>query len=525
MPFDALVMRAVTRELEPSLVGGRLVWAGQTPDGLFLGVLSPAAAHTVSVAVMLNPAWAHIRRLPGRPAAARPAVWLTGAVGAQVTAMEQPRWERVWVWSLEQQDEVGRWQHRRLVLELAGHLTNAILLDADDRVVDAYRRIPPGRPGRVIFPGQPYAPPPAVPDPCLTGEAAHLPPWARRLAAGEVASLCREWEAAPWKPQVGLYQGRPELWIRPWHADCHEESAWSAALAHVFTARQRQLQADAARRQAEVALTRRLEQVEAQIERATAQLREHAEPDRWRALGDAALAFGVPLGDDRKPAQLVDPSTGQRWDLPWDAVEGGWVELARYSYAQYQKARHTKAALERLLPRLERDRSDLAARLERVLTATDPEALRQAAADAGPPAPDHRAQPYRRFVSGRGLEIWVGRTAEENQSLTFRTARPDDLWFHVKQYPGSHVLLRCGKHPPHPDDVVDAAQLAAFYSRAGRGSQVAVDYTARKFVRKRPHAGPGQVLYTREKTLYVTPDPERLKQLGAVSRTLVEEGQ
>lgn len=121
------------------------------------------------------------------------------------------------------------------------------------------------------------------------------------------------------------------------------------------------------------------------------------------------------------------------------------------------------------------------------------------------------------------MEIWVGRTAIENQELTFRAARPDDLWFHVKQYPGSHVLLRCGKTPPRPEDIDDAAQLAALYSRAGKGSQVAVDFTARKFVRKRPHAEPGAVLYTRERTLYVTPDAEALRRLGAVNSLVDDE--
>lgn len=130
------------------------------------------------------------------------------------------------------------------------------------------------------------------------------------------------------------------------------------------------------------------------------------------------------------------------------------------------------------------------------------------------------SRPFRRFTSPSGYEIWVGRNDAENDALTFRHGRPDDLWFHAKQVPGSHVLLRCGTRPVQRADLEAAAQLAAFYSRAGRGSTVPVDYTPRKFVRRRPHAAPGQVLYTREKTIYVTPDADQVRRLAEAGEDL-----
>ncbi|HZE14261.1 MAG TPA: hypothetical protein VE197_00305, partial [Mycobacterium sp.] len=80
-----------------------------------------------------------------------------------------------------------------------------------------------------------------------------------------------------------------------------------------------------------------------------------------------------------------------------------------------------------------------------------------------------------------------------------------------------------GKHNPDLEDLLDAAELAVFFSPAQASSHVPVDYTRRKFVRKQPHAAPGQVLYQREKTLYITPDPDRLRRLGAVSEKLIDD--
>jgi predicted ribosome quality control (RQC) complex YloA/Tae2 family protein len=108
--------------------------------------------------------------------------------------------------------------------------------------------------------------------------------------------------------------------------------------------------------------------------------------------------------------------------------------------------------------------------------------------------------------SPSGSRIIVGRTPQENADITFRVARPDDLWFHVQGQPGAHaVLARDDKQRPPDADLGVAAALAAFHSKAKASPHVAVDYTARKFVRKRPAAAPGLVFYTNPTTLIVKP--------------------
>lgn len=111
--------------------------------------------------------------------------------------------------------------------------------------------------------------------------------------------------------------------------------------------------------------------------------------------------------------------------------------------------------------------------------------------------------------SSDGLEIWIGRNNRQNDYLTLKLANPHDLWFHTKDIPGSHVILRVppGKEVPERS-LLEAAALAAYHSKARQSSGVPVDYTARKHVRKPSGARPGMVIYDNHKTLWVTPDPE-----------------
>lgn len=105
-----------------------------------------------------------------------------------------------------------------------------------------------------------------------------------------------------------------------------------------------------------------------------------------------------------------------------------------------------------------------------------------------------------------GSRILIGRSPLENAELTFRIAKPDDIWFHAQNIPGAHVILqRDDREEPSENDVRTAASIAAFYSKAKTSPKVLVDYTQRKFVRKQPAAPPGLVFYTNPKSIYVEP--------------------
>lgn len=115
------------------------------------------------------------------------------------------------------------------------------------------------------------------------------------------------------------------------------------------------------------------------------------------------------------------------------------------------------------------------------------------------------------FTAKGGYDILVGRNNLQNDELTLRLARGHDLWFHVKGSPGSHVLLRKSARETAPDEAITAAaMLAAYYSRERQSSNVAVDFTEARNVRKPRGAAPGKVIYDSQRTVYVTPSREGL---------------
>lgn len=108
------------------------------------------------------------------------------------------------------------------------------------------------------------------------------------------------------------------------------------------------------------------------------------------------------------------------------------------------------------------------------------------------------------FKTSGGYTLLVGRNNIQNDELTFRVAEKGDLWFHVKDLPGSHVILLCGGDEPSEKDYTEACGVAAYYSQA-TADLVAVDYTRVKNIKKPPASKPGFVTYKTNYTAYVRP--------------------
>jgi predicted ribosome quality control (RQC) complex YloA/Tae2 family protein len=115
------------------------------------------------------------------------------------------------------------------------------------------------------------------------------------------------------------------------------------------------------------------------------------------------------------------------------------------------------------------------------------------------------------FVSREGYKIMVGKNNIQNDYLTTKLAGKNDLWFHVKGIPGSHVIVFCEGKDVSDETVLYAAKKAAENSKAKASSGVAVDYTPIKYVKKPAGAKPGMVIYTTNKTVYVTPEKEAVQ--------------
>ena len=101
--------------------------------------------------------------------------------------------------------------------------------------------------------------------------------------------------------------------------------------------------------------------------------------------------------------------------------------------------------------------------------------------------------------------LLVGRNNKENDYLTLKFAKKSDIWFHTKDFHGSHAILQIEKHLPSEDILIKCAEISAYYSKARDSSNVPVDYCQVKYVKKPNGSKPGMVIYTNNKTLYVNP--------------------
>ena len=127
---------------------------------------------------------------------------------------------------------------------------------------------------------------------------------------------------------------------------------------------------------------------------------------------------------------------------------------------------------------------------------------------------DKPARPFH-FHTENDLDILVGKNNYQNDKLTFKTAHYNDTWFHTKDIPGSHVILCNGGAPLQDEDIDMAASLAAYFSQARGSSQVPVDYTEVRYVKKPSGAKPGFVIFTNQKTLYVTTTEKEMQPILA----------
>ncbi|MCD8328107.1 MAG: NFACT family protein [Ruminococcus sp.] len=128
-------------------------------------------------------------------------------------------------------------------------------------------------------------------------------------------------------------------------------------------------------------------------------------------------------------------------------------------------------------------------------------------------AKPQKGLPPLKFKTTGGFDILVGRNNRQNDKLTLKDSLKSDIWLHTKDIPGSHVILKADGRSPSEQDIFEAACIAAYHSKAKSSSSVGVDYTLVKNVKKPNGAKPGMVIFTDNKTLFVTPDEELIEGL------------
>jgi len=385
-------------------------------------------------------------------------------------------------------------ERRTLVLELFGRRANLVLCGPGERVIEALVPASPGAQASRLVAGEPWTAP--------GGPPRELPPGAR--LAAYLGPPSPEWGDLTADPRA------PLSWLV-------ETRLGSQAM-------------QAARAQAAADLRDRLRRRLGRAQSLVSGLERRAEAagSAERVLQDGELlklSLGrLSRGMERLEVEDHFAGTGVR-TLELDPRRSPRENVERY-FERYRKLVRAEASvrqelelarakvheLKALLAELEAPESDPGQLEQRALAGGLLEERQQADERKRPP-PQPR-KPYRVFRGARGGEIRVGRNARDNDELTLRHSRGNDLWLHTADAPGSHVVLRLEKlAEPDPEELLDAAHLAAHFSPLRGAERVQVHVARRKQVHKPRGAKPGLVSLSGGRVLTVRLQPERLRRL------------
>ncbi|HET8985598.1 MAG TPA: NFACT RNA binding domain-containing protein [Trueperaceae bacterium] len=472
-------------------------------------------------------------RAPRTPFQAQLAARATG----DLVAAEQFALDRVFRLSFGEGDGFVPERPVDLVVELTGRNANLILVGADGRIVGAQRMVGSGlNRHREIRPGVAYVKPPPYDklDPRTVDPGAlraHLAGGPLRDVRKAVDGIGPQLYAALAAKLAPLPDGAvltgddldrtlhalQEIVTAPSQALQAAASRTAAADPGGKTREERR--SSLAKRLAKLVLVAHKRVADARVALASAEdsgaLRAEADLLLARSSSFAPRGAVVDLvGFDTEPVRLtIDP-----------ALDAAGNAAVRYDRARRKEARAERARSR--LPDLEARVAELEARARSLedpdVVLRDVEALLEAeegvamspVSYGGRPSP---RLPGVRFVDPRGFEVLVGRSAKENDAITFGVAKSRDLWLHVQGYQGAHVVVRSQNRELPFDTVLFAARLAAGFSRAKDSDNVAVDYTERKHVWRVKGAPAGSVNIAHQKTVYVTPARSDADAVGEAS--------
>lgn len=246
-------------------------------------------------------------------------------------------------------------------------------------------------------------------------------------------------------------------------------------------------------------------------------LEKHGDPLVWKNYGDLLLANATTATRVGDKILVTDYFADGAPEIEIDGeVNKSISEVAEEYFRRYTKARNGKNLIEQRLSVTEsalKVANEKLSLLDRAIEDRNEEYIASIAPPAVKQPPKSKKgkveaafKGARRFVSSDGFEILVGKKAKDNDYLTFRVARSLDLWMHAADYPGSHVVVRISGKKEIPNrTLVEAAELAAFYSDARELQKAAVNYTQKKFVNKPRRAAPGLVSLASFKTILIEP--------------------
>ncbi|HHV44630.1 MAG TPA: fibronectin/fibrinogen-binding protein [Firmicutes bacterium] len=575
MPFDGLMLAAVRHEITPKITKARIARIYQPdPTTVVLGLRWPDEEHQLLISTAPNQARIHLVHQPFEPSIFAFGQSLRKSlIGGQVIEIKQPDWDRLLYLTIETEEGL-----LELIAEIMGRHSNLVLVDARTKKILAAQRVVTEQMSRYrqIAPGLRYIQPPASGrrpfypltrealanvlnspkqvantllqgllglSPLLVTEILHrsgIEPTtpAQALKAEHVERLLQELTHLGQRAAQGSFtptlitdgQGLPAdiSATNLKHLDPAVQKPFpSPSLLvseyfHFKTTREAMAQLE---NQLNAVIQQQLANCNQKVVELEEALHRAESADEFRKYGELLTANLHALKRGQREATVIDYYDPEQREttIELDPELTPAANADKY-FRMYQKARRGRRITAEQLSKVNEEIQYLQTvetHLELAEDLEDLERIRDELMEQGYlPKPSERTKTGKKaqpliFRGPEEVPIHVGRNNRENDQLTLRLARPHDLWFHTKQIPGSHVVVRMERKVGDLADVPEqlvrcAAQIAAYFSKARHGQNVPVDYTFIKYVRKPSGARPGFVIYDHYRTIQVDPKlPER----------------
>lgn len=576
MTFDGITMHAVVAELKEKLLGGHLKKMNQIgPTQLTMAFYANGENLLLYLSCDSSNGRLHLttKKYANPKTPPNFVMLLRKHLGqGKLIGIDQVAMDRTVRLRFQTRNELGDTVEKQLVLEVMGRHSNLILLDENDRVLEAVRRVSHDMSRvRQIYPGKTYTVFPANKRDVLTEEVSlsSLIEAAQNEQSGGLTvkqlfygqltgfsplvsvELCVRADVAPNTPigaltsaEYGALDRQLSLLISALRADTYhpalyctpKNQAYPFALTHYGDPEAEDFSISALidRQTAETArddgFGQRKEHMRHQLAAVLdkkMRKRDHLREDliqtqnreEYKEEADLLAAYAHTVEKGRDSIVVNDFfHDNQSRTIPLDPKKSGHENMEA-KYRQFSKLNTAHKLLVESIPRLEEEiryLEQLGEMLEQTQEMEELEAVQQEFEREGI-LPKHKrkkkaassaALPPRQFRTKNGFTVLIGRNNAQNDHLTLKVADKEDFFFHSKTVPGAHVILRTAGRPVEEKDMEAAAYLAAKYSSRSKESAVEIDYTQKKHVYKAKGAKPGMVYYKEFRTLVINPQAD-----------------
>lgn len=488
-------------------------------------------------------------------------------IGGKIINVEQYDFERIVKISIQTRNELGDSVERNIIFEMMGKHSNIILTNQENRIIDAIKRLPPDITVRTIMPGRIYELPTVIKKsiteisfedyknlfftqniPLEKFLLNNFSGFSKQLS-NEISLYAQEYlknlsdeqflkrSFDYIKELINIIENKnfnPILYfdnqnkpidfyfinLRNIYKDNYKQRTFDSinkCIEQFYTIKEEQFYFNEKKTHLKKVINQAFEKIMNKYEINMHKISEANQADELKKYGDLIYANLNNLEIDNQYVKVIDYYSDdlKQIYIPIDKSKS-IVDNANNFYKQFNKLKKGMDFAVQENQKLEQDINflgNLDAMIDTATSLDDLDLISMELEKEGYLKQKHssvkfiqsKKHTFHHFISFDGFDIYVGRNNQQNDYLTLKFASNDDIWLHTQKIPGSHVIIKTNNKEVPFSTIIQAAEIAAFFSKARMSTKVPVDYTFIKYIKKPPHSKAGYVIYENFKTIIVDP--------------------